>query len=224
MAHHQGLILLSINNLFNNNILQKLFMKNPEIEATAILLQERMPEKAIITKEDKEKVEKLKYKDYENYIQETYNKIDERIVRGNVISNENYTITIDQKGRGVSKYKDIYINRFKKTEDYLQGVIINIKNIKTKNIISTSYLQNGNKENKYQISFMPDKIMQEIGNGNIKAKINTTIASNEPVEIRNINIENVGNDEEILEVTGYFEPVLSKKNKIMHIQYLIIYF
>ena len=38
MAHHQGLILLSINNLFNNNILQKLFMKNPEIEATAILL------------------------------------------------------------------------------------------------------------------------------------------------------------------------------------------
>ena len=106
------------------------------IEATAILLQERMPEKAIITKEDKEKVEKLKYKDYENYIQETYNKIDERIVRGNVISNENYTITIDQKGRGVSKYKDIYINRFKKTEDYLQGVIINIKNIKTKNIIA----------------------------------------------------------------------------------------
>lgn len=213
MAHHQGLILLSINNLFNNNILQKLFMKNPEIEATAILLQERMPEKAIITKEDKEKVEKLKYKDYENYIQETYNKIDEKIVRGNVISNENYTIAIDQKGRGVSKFKNIYINRFKKTEDYLQGVIINIKNIKTKNIISTSYLQNGNKENKYQISFMPDKIMQEIGNGNIKAKINTTIASNEPVEIRNINIENVGNDEEILEVTGYFEPVLSKKEQ-----------
>ena len=60
---------------------------------------------------------------------------------------------------------------------------------------------------------MPDKIMQEIGNGNIKAKINTTIASNEPVEIRNINIENVGNDEEILEVTGYFEPVLSKKEQ-----------
>ena len=33
MAHHQGLILLSINNLFNNNILQKRFMQNPEINA-----------------------------------------------------------------------------------------------------------------------------------------------------------------------------------------------
>ena len=67
MAHHQGLSLLSINNLINKNILVKRFMKNPEIEGIKILLQERMPEKAIITKEKKEKIEKLKPKDYENY-------------------------------------------------------------------------------------------------------------------------------------------------------------
>ena len=58
MAHHQGLILLSINNLFNDYIFQKRFMKNPEIEAVSILLQERMPETFIITKENKEKPEK----------------------------------------------------------------------------------------------------------------------------------------------------------------------
>ena len=81
MAHHQGLILLSINNFFNQNILQKRFVKNPEIEATTILLQEVMPETAIITKEKKEKVEKLKYRDYENYTQTTYKKIDERLIR-----------------------------------------------------------------------------------------------------------------------------------------------
>ena len=40
MAHHQGLILLSINNAINNNILQKRFDKNPEIQAVDILLQE----------------------------------------------------------------------------------------------------------------------------------------------------------------------------------------
>ena len=56
MAHHQSLILLSINNLFNNNILQKRFMQNPEMNAVSILLQETMPETAIITKENKEKL------------------------------------------------------------------------------------------------------------------------------------------------------------------------
>lgn len=71
---------------------------------------------------------------------------------------------------------------------------------------------------------MPDRDEQELLNGNIKTTIKTTISSQEPVEIRRVIFENQGNQEEILEVTSYFEPVLSKKSKIMLIQYLIIYF
>ena len=73
MAHHQALILLSLNNYFNNQIFQKRFSQNAEIEAVNILLQERMPETFIITKENKQKPEKIKYKDYENYSVRQYN-------------------------------------------------------------------------------------------------------------------------------------------------------
>ncbi len=212
MAHHQGLILLSINNLYNNLILSKRFLQNPEIEAVSILLQETMPEKSIVTKENKEKVEKLKYKDYENYTQNTYKKIDERLIRGNVISNEDYVIAMNQKGEGVSKYKNIYINRFKPTSDYSQGIFFTIKNVRTKEMWSSNYSLNNDKQN-YQISFMPDKIVQELVNGNIKTKIKTTIAANEPVEIRRVTIENNGNNEEMLELSSYFEPVLSSKEQ-----------
>ncbi len=213
MAHHQGLILLSINNLFNHQILQKRFMKNPEMEAVSILLQETMPETSIITKEKKEKVEKLKYKDYENYIQTTYHKIDERLITGNVISNENYVVAMNQKGQGVSKYKDYYVNRFKPTDDYSQGIFFTMKNIKNKKIWSSNYSHNEHKETKYQISFMPDKDEQEMMNGNIKTKIKTTVSSNEPVELRRIILENQGKEEEIIELTAYFEPVLSTKEQ-----------
>lgn len=213
MAHHQGLILLSINNLFNDNILKKRFIKNPEIEAVSILLQERLPDTAIVTKEDKEEVKKLKYKDYESYTQKTYKKIDERLIDGNVISNGNYMIATNQKGIGLSKYKDIYINRFKSTDDYPQGIFFYIKNIKTKKILTSNYNQINNQNSNYQISFMPDKNETEIIEGNIKAKIENTIAPNEPVEIRRLTLENMGNEEEVLEVTSYFEPVLSKKEQ-----------
>lgn len=213
MAHHQGLILLSLNNLFNDDILPKRFLQNPEIEAVEILLQETMPDTSIITKEKKEKVEKLKYKDYENYIQNTYTKIDDSIMRGNIIANEDYSIIMNQKGAGVSKYKGKYINRFKPTDDYPQGIFFAIKNIKTKEVWSSYYPHNDNKANRYQISFMPDKNEQEIINGNIKTTIKTTIAPNEPVEIRKIVLENMGNEEEILELTSYFEPVLSSKEQ-----------
>ena len=60
---------------------------------------------------------------------------------------------------------------------------------------------------------MPDKDEQEITNGNIKTKIKTTVASNEPVEIRRLTLENEGLEEEILEVNTYFEPILSKKEQ-----------
>ena len=76
-----------------------------------------MPETFIITKENKQKPEKIKYKDYENYSVRQYNKIDNRIIRGNLIGNEKYTIAINQNGEGVSKFGDNYINRYKRTAD-----------------------------------------------------------------------------------------------------------
>jgi len=210
MAHHQALILLSINNLINNKIFQKRFMQNPEIEGIKLLLQEKIPETFITTKETKERIEKIKYKDYENYTEQVITKIDSPIIRSNVISNENYTVAMNQKGEGFSKYKDIYINRFKPTADDKQGIFIYIKNIKTNKIWSTNYL---NKSEKYSISFMPDKIEQETNVEGIKTKIKVVIDSNAEAEIRRLELENTGNEEQILEIVSYFEPVLSKKEQ-----------
>ena len=59
-------------------------------------------------------------------------KINEKLILGNVISNENYTIAMNQKGQGVSKYKNFYVNRFKVTDEYSQGIFFTVKNIKNK--------------------------------------------------------------------------------------------
>ena len=210
MAHHQALILLSINNLINDKIFQKRFMQNPEIEGMKILLQEKIPETFITTKETKERIEKIKYKDYDNYTEQTITKIDSPIVRSNVISNENYTVVMNQKGQGFSKFRDIYINRFKQTSDENQGIFIYIKNIKTNKIWSSNY---NNRYNKSSISFMPDKIQQEANVDGIKTKVNITVDPNAESEIRRLELENTGNEEQILEIVSYFEPVLSKKEQ-----------
>jgi cyclic beta-1,2-glucan synthetase len=211
MAHHQGLILLSINNLFNDLILQKRFMQNPEMQSVEVLLEERMPENVIITKEEKEKVEKIKYKNYEVYLVRNYNKINEDLNRSNVISNEDYTIVMDQKGEGYSKYKDILINRFKLTKDVPQGIFFFIKNIKTKRIWTANYMNYLSKPDSYEISFSPDvnKITRQ--DGSIETKLITTISPKDPVEIRRIEFTNYGNEAQTIELTSFLEPVLSNK-------------
>ena len=113
MAHHQALILLSINNLINNNVFQKRFMDNPEIKAIDILLQERMPRDMIITKEKKEKLKRIRYTGCESYVINKYDNIDSSLRKYNVLSSENYLITINDKGEGYSKYKDILVNKYR---------------------------------------------------------------------------------------------------------------
>ncbi len=213
MAHHQALILLSINNLINNNILQERFIGNPEIKAVDILLQEKMPENVIITKEKKEKIQKLKNIDYENYTERVFTKLNPYLNNFNVIANDNYTIAINEKGEGFSKYNDILVNRYKWTNEYPQGIGFYIKNIRTKRIWNTIYKNDLVKPDKYEVSFLQDMDKFTRYDENIKTTLKIITTPEEPVEIRRIELENTGNTEETLEVSSYFEPVLSVKEQ-----------
>lgn len=212
MAHHQALILLSINNLFNENILQKRFMKNPEIEGLDVLLQEKMPETALVTKEKKEKVEKIKYVGYESYSENVYTRIDDRLNRYNVISNGEYSSILNERGEGYSKYKDILINRFKETSEFSEGINVYIKNVTVncnKDVWSSIYRKRSKQPDSFTAHFMPnaDKFVRK--DGAIETTTKVVIDPNNPIEIRSIEIKNNGNIEESFEITGYIEPVLS---------------
>ena len=213
MAHHQGLILNSINNLINDNIMQKRFHKNPKIKSVDILLQEKLPEDMIITKERKEKVEKIKYKINDtNYKKEIINKdeFNNKLPDLNIISNEDYTVCTNKDGTGYSKYRNILINRYKSTNSYNEGIFFYFKNIRTKEIWSNIYNKN---TKEYSTIFTSDMNQTIVRNNNIKTKIRTIVAPNDNVEIRNIKISNEANNEEILEISSVLEPVLSEPNQ-----------
>ena len=204
MAHHQGLILLSINNVINDFILVKRFNQNPEIEAVDILLQERMPKKAIVTKEKKEKIVKQKMTDYQNYFESVFSKPKQGINQLNVISNGVYKIYNLADGRGFSMYKDIMINRFKETADYKQGNFFYIRNISNNQIIST----NIEETETGKIVFAPDVTKISKNTQNFSIKTLNTVSPDEPVEIKRLEIINNGEKEETLEIINYFEPTL----------------
>lgn len=211
MAHHQGLILLSIDNLFNQNILQKRFMKNPQIQAVDILLQEKMPENVIITKEEKEKVEKMKYIDDQSYTKKEITKPISRLPQINVLNSENYQVITNSTGQGYSKYKDILINRYKKTDDVDGGIFFFFKNVKTNRIWSAGHMNYLSKADKYTICYTPAETKITRQDGNIETNLKISISPDEPVELRSIELINQGIEPETIEITSYLEPVLSSK-------------
>lgn len=208
MAHHQALSLLSINNLLNDNIMQKRFMANPEIKAVDILLQERMPSDMLITKERKEKTKKVKYSGYDSYVSCKYTEISEFPRRCNVLSSEDYLIEIDDRGNGFSRYKDILVNRYKETSSIPCGIFFYIRDTKSGNVWKANYEQAQN--DKYEVTFAEDiSEFVKLKNG-IETDVKIIPASSLGTEIRRIKLKNTLEEDLDLEVIGYFKPVLSK--------------
>ena len=202
MAHHQGLILNSINNVLNDNILQKRFNENPEIQSVQILLQERMPLNYIITKEKKQKPERAKISFNTGYTENYFTENDKINIKYNVISNENYKIVIASNGTGYSEYKNHLINRYKSGYELNQGIKLYVKNLKNNRLIDL-------KTNKCM--FSQDRVEFEATEGALKFRQTIFLNPNKPIEIRRLTVENFGLNEELLEVIESFIPVLSSR-------------
>ena len=203
MAHHQGLILNSINNTLNDNILQKRFNGNAEIEAVQILLQERMPLDYIITKERKQKPEKPKLNFNSGYMENTYENINKLNLKYNIISNDDYKIVINTLGGGYSEYKGNLINRYRENFEIAHGINLYVKNLRINKVLDLKI---------NTVSFFQDKARFSATQGALKFEMQVALNPNKPVEIRRLEIENFGSNEEILEVVEDFIPVLSSKN------------
>ena len=209
MAHHQGLILTSINNVINNKILNERFYMNPEIESTDILLQEKMPNSIMISRKSNEKLKKQKYVN-EFYDKEViYRSTDEE--KGiNVISSDDYTILMDTEGKGYSKYKYVLINRYFNDNGYYHPNGFYIKKLKTNKIWSTMKYDDCRK---YEVKFSSSKIQYIREDEGIETEYKVIPMANLPAEIRRLTLKNYGLLEEKLEVTGVIEGVFSALNQ-----------
>ena len=185
MAHHEGMILTSIDNALNKNIFQKRFMSNPEIVGIKVLLEEKMLEDEIVTKEKREKVQKVKYDGYKEEAPRT---------RGyNVISKNEISNIVKDDGYECTKFDDLVVGK---------GFKFFIKNISTNKIYDFEKMPKN-------IEFTPYSSKFNFEDGNIKCSINTTMAPDADVEIKKIQIKNNGINDLNLELTTFEDVILS---------------
>lgn len=212
MAHHQALILLSINNFLNGDILKERFSNNQEIKTLEILLQERVPQNIVFTKKKKEKIETLKYKDYEESVARVINN-DEGFV--NILSNDNYTLLIKDSGEGYSTCNGNLITRYK--DNVRESNFIYIKDIRNNKIWTNVKKPNLKEPDEYSIIFSPAMCKFIRTDEDVDTITKIAISPEDNVEIRKIEINNHSAEEKSLDVISFLESVLSNKdNDIVH--------
>lgn len=207
MAHHQALILLSLNNFFNNGILKDRFSRNQEIKAVEILLQERVPQNTIFTKRKKEKIETLKYKDYEEYSERVINNPEGFV---NILSNDNYTLLVKDNGEGYSACGETLITRHK--DGKRKCNIVFVKDINCGEVWTNIQDKSYKKADEYKVVFSPAFCKFLRSDKQIDTVTKIAISPEDNVEVRSMKLINHRENDVLLDVISYLECALSSKD------------
>ena len=215
MAHHQALILLSINNYLNSNILKRRFFNNQEIKTLEILLQERVPQNIILTKKKKEKIDALKYVDYEEYSEKIITNPNKST---NILSNENYTLIITDEGEGYSCCNGDLITRYNQNQK--NSYFIFIKDLKDNKVWTNTKVPFINEPDSYRVEFLPDCCKFYRSDFEIGTTTKITVSPEDNVEIRSVTITNNQEKNVELEIISYLEsPLCQMEADMAHLAF-----
>ena len=224
MAHHQGMILSSINNYMNNEIIKRRFHANPDIRACEILLKERERIKASIKKKVKDRDNVFRQKDvqkYTTYVSHTY--AERKYLTENDASRQlniaflkgSYLSTmITNSGESYLKYKDKIVNRQRYVADKVgSGNYVILTDKTTGNSISATNcnIHSVYNENTKKCSWTStlNQIECYIEDDNLETNTIITLSPEFNAEIKKISMYNNSHERREIIINTYMEPALT---------------
>ena len=206
-AHHQGMILSSLANYLKSGVIQNYFHSDINVRSFEILLKEKVQIKPMIN------LKMAKYKRY-NYEKEpvendirAYDHISD-VPEVSVLSNSKYSIVINDRGNGFSRYETIQLNRYRKVSEQDYGIYLYIKDMDTGKIWSNTYAPTNIKPDKYDVVFATDRVKFIRQDEDITTTTEIIVTKKHNAEIRKYTFVNKGNKVKNLELTSYLEAII----------------
>ncbi|MDD4643840.1 MAG: glucoamylase family protein, partial [Bacilli bacterium] len=211
-AHHQGMILTSLTNYLKDNIIQEYFHSDKNIASVEMLLKEKVQIKTYIDlKISKYKKHLYSKETHPSDIRE-YNEL-KSVPEFGVLSNGFYSLIINDRGVGLSKYKNLQVNRYRKiaSEDY--GIFLYIRNLNSNKLWSNTYAPLNAKPNSYKVAFASDRIKYVREDDGIVTTTEMTVVKDHNAELRKITFQNDTDRDVTLEITSFAEVIMCRNEE-----------
>jgi len=215
MAHHQGMSLLALGNVLYENVMQQRLHNEAIIQATELLLQERLPESTAaipqLVGEHLVTDRHDKGADLEENQFMFMNTAKSPIPVTHCISNGQYSVMLTNAGSGFSRCKEISLSRWR--EDVTRdawGMYFYVQNLNSGNVWSTTHQPCQNSGEDYKVTYAPDRVEFSRKDGNITTRTEIVVSPEDQAEIRRISLTNHSKHDRTVEVTSYFEVVLAR--------------
>jgi cyclic beta-1,2-glucan synthetase len=212
MAHHQGMSLSAINNLLNQNILQKRFHADPMVQSTELLLQERVPKEIIISIPRAEEIHFEKRIHFSNILnQRFYHDVNLLTPRTQILSNGYYMAMITSAGSGYSMCGPLSMGRWREDLTLDQwGHFFYIRNHTQETFWSAGFRPTVAVPEEYEVIFSEDKAEFCRRDGDILTHTEILVSPEDNVELRRVSLTNQSKEICHLDVTSFMEITLTR--------------
>ena len=210
MAHHQGMSLLSLSHILLDRPMQRRFESVPIFQATALLLQEKVPKATAVYSVPDEFPESRRVTDELDSPMRVFASPNTPIPEVQLLSNGRYHVMVSNAGGGYSRWKDMAVTRWR--EDTTRdpwGTFCYIRDVATGGFWSSAYQPTVKPLESYEAIFSEAKVEFRCREGDLEAHTEIAVSPEDDIELRRITLTNRARKRRVIEITSYAEVVLA---------------
>jgi cyclic beta-1,2-glucan synthetase len=207
-AHHQGMTLAAVANAISGESMVRRFHSDPRVQATELLLQERMP-RAVLIQNPHPPEESRSLVTTEPLSTRRFRSPHTAASHAHFLSNGAYTVIVSNSGGGASRWRDLAIVRGRDDATLDGGGLsFYIRDVRGGASWSPTYHPTRREPESYVVTFLPHKATFHRREGEIETLLEIAVSPEDDVEVRRLVLTNLGSREREIEVTSYGEIVL----------------
>lgn len=211
MAHHQGMSFLSLAYVLLDRPMQKRFESVPMFQATALLLQERIPKTPSLYSHTTGEITSIRTTAAG---QETpvrvFNHPHTPLPEVQLLSNGRYHVMVTNAGGGYSRWKDLAVTRWREDPTCdAWGTFCYLRDVASGEFWSTTYQPTLQAPDNYEAIFSEGRAEFRRRDHEIESYTEIVVSPEDDIELRRVRITNRARTRRVIEVTSYSEVVLA---------------
>lgn len=214
MAHHQGMSLLALSYLLHNQPMQRRFQADPLIQATTLLLQERIPKPVASYLNQPRTPSVIPVASQPEPSARVFKTAQTLCPQVQLLSNGCYHVMITQAGAGYSRWNDMTLTRWREdTTCDNWGLFSYLCDVESGEFWSTISQPTPEKIDNFQAVFAAAHAEFMQNHSGIESNTEIVVSSEDDVELRRLRIRNATQVKRVIEFTSYAEVTLATQNE-----------
>jgi cyclic beta-1,2-glucan synthetase len=208
MAHHQGMTLVALANALLGDPMVKRFHADPRVQATELLLQERVPRQAPITRP--RPVEETRVAGPTPALAvRRFRSAHTAFPYAQFLSNGSYTTVVTNAGGGASFCRGRAVTRHREDPTRDPGSqFLYLRDVRSGALWSATYQPIAKEPDDYVVTFLAEKATFHRRDDDIATQLDIAVSTEDDVEVRRLSVTNHSDRLREIEVTSYAEIVL----------------